>query len=55
MKKKIANVTNTIMSTCVSKCRSQEPDAVGKKKKAPTTKQKQNPAIPARTHPRMIF
>lgn len=55
MKKEITDTTNTSTSSCVSKCRSQEPDGVGKKKKAPTTKQKQNPAVPACTHPRMTF
>lgn len=51
LKKEIADTTNTSMSSCVSKCRSQEPDVVGKKRKMPQqqNKNKTQPYLHAHT------
>lgn len=45
------DTTNISMSFCVSKCRSQEPDAVGKKRKKPQqqNKNKTQPYLHAHT------
>lgn len=51
MKKDTVDTTNTSMSSCVSKCRSQKPDAVGKNRKKPQqqNKNKTQPYLQAHT------